>query len=83
MKKYAAEFMGTAILVFCGVGAAMVTVNVVAGALGFGLALVALCFAIGPISGCHVNPAVSLAMCVNRRMDVRTMLLERVCENHH
>ena len=73
MKKYVAEFMGTAILVFCGVGAAMVTSNVVAGALGFGLALVVLCYMIGPISGCHVNPAVSLAMFLNRRMDAKTM----------
>jgi len=73
MKKYVAEFMGTAILVFCGVGAAMVTGNVVAGALGFGLALLVLCFIIGPISGCHVNPAVSLAMFVGGRMDAKTM----------
>ena len=72
-KKYVAEFMGAAILVFCGVGAAMVTGNVVAGALGFGLALLVLCYIIGPISGCHVNPAVSFAMFLNRRMDLKTM----------
>ena len=75
MKKMIAEFLGTAVLVFAGVGAAAVTGNVVAGALAFGLALVLMCYVIGPISGCHINPAVSLAMYINKRIDLRTMLI--------
>ncbi len=63
IKKYIAEFLGTFTLVFIGCGTAMITGgSVVPTALAFGLAIVALAYSIGNISGCHVNPAVSLAM---------------------
>jgi aquaporin Z len=63
MKKYIAELVGTFFLVFFGVGTAVVAgdkVGIVGIALAFGLGLIAAAYAIGPISGCHINPAVSV-----------------------
>ena len=63
MKKYIAEFIGTFTLVLFGTGIAVVSGgNVLATALAFGLAIIASAYVIGNISGCHVNPAVSLSM---------------------
>lgn len=63
MKKYFAEFIGTLILVLFGTGiAAFSGGDLVATSLAFGLAIIASAYVIGNISGCHVNPAVSLAM---------------------
>ena len=72
MKKYIAEFLGTLVLVLFGTGIAVVSNgNLVATSLAFGLAIVAMAYSIGKISGCHVNPAVSLAMYLNKKMDLR------------
>jgi aquaporin Z len=71
IRKFAVEFLGTAVLVFVAVGAATlmfgfgfdggsVAAGVVVTALAFGLTLLALVYLIGPVSGCHVNPAVTL-----------------------
>lgn len=79
MKKYLAEFFGTFVLVLFGCGTAVVCggftggtgsgyLGVVAIALAFGLAIVAAAYAIGHVSGCHVNPAVSLAVFINGGM---------------
>ena len=69
LKKYFAELIGTAILVFFGCGTAVITGgNLVATALAFGLAIVAAAYAIGDISGCHVNPAVSFAMLIRGKL---------------
>ena len=69
MKKYVAEFIGTFVLVFFGTGIAVVSNgNLVATALAFGLAIIAEAYVIGNISGCHVNPAVSLAMLISGKM---------------
>jgi aquaporin Z len=77
MQKAIAEFIGTFTLVLFGCGAAVVagpaiaagnTVGVLGIAFSFGLAIVAMAYAIGPISGCHVNPAVSLGALVAGRM---------------
>ena len=72
LKKYTAEFIGTAILVLFGCGTAVIThADIVATALAFGLAIVAAAYAIGNISGCHVNPAVSLAMLINKKLKAK------------
>ena len=69
MRKYISEFIGTLVLVLFGCGIAVVSGgNLVATALAFGLAIIAEAYVIGPISGCHVNPAVSLAMVINKKM---------------
>jgi aquaporin Z len=80
-RVWLAEGLGTAVLVFFAVGTATLTfgfkatgssvsAGVVATALAFGLVLAALAYAIGPISGCHVNPAVTMGFVVAKRMSV-------------
>jgi aquaporin Z len=76
MKKYVAEFIGTFTLVLFGCGTAVVSGQAV-GHLGiafaFGFALLAMCYAIGPASGCHVNPAVSLGVFAAGRMSSKDL----------
>ena len=75
MKKYISEFIGTLVLVLFGCGIAVVSGGeLVATALAFGLSIVAMAYAIGNISGCHVNPAVSLAMLINGKLTVKEFL---------
>jgi aquaporin Z len=80
VRKLVAELIGTALLVFFAVGVATLTfgfgftgrsvaAGVVATALAFGLVLLALAYVLGPISGCHVNPAVTLGAVLARRME--------------
>ena len=81
-KKVVAEFLGTAVLVFFAVGIATLAfgfklfggspaAGIVMTALGFGLVLLALAYALGPISGCHVNPAVTLGFVLTERMSLK------------
>ncbi len=70
-QKYAAEAFGTFVLVFFGCGTAMVTgANVVATSLAFGLSILVAAYTIGPISGAHLNPAVSFGMFFDGRMKI-------------
>lgn len=72
MKKYISEGLGTAMLVFFGCGTAVVSGgNLVATALAFGIVLAVLAYSLGSISGCHVNPAVSLAMLIRGKMTAK------------
>lgn len=78
-KKYIAEFIGTFVLVFAACGTAVVVgCNGAEGnaaylmtALAFGLVIVAMAYSIGNVSGCHINPAVSIAMLVSKKMDIK------------
>src|SRR5688500_7565885 len=71
VKRYLAEFIGTLLLVFFGVGsavAARVDGGVVVVALAFGFIMLALVYTIGPLSGSHVNPAVTLGVLLARKI---------------
>ena len=77
MKKYLAELVGTFILVLFGCGTAVVAgdkVGIVGIALTFGFALIGAAYGIGPISGCHINPAVSLGVWAAGRMKTADMI---------
>ena len=77
MKRYIAELVGTFILVLFGCGTAVVAgdkVGILGIAFAFGLALVGAAYGIGPISGCHINPAVSLGVFVAGRMSFKHMI---------
>lgn len=76
MKKYVAEFIGTMVLVVFGCGTAMLVgcdaangCGYLLTALAFGLTIVAMAYSIGNISGCHINPAVTMAVFLSGRME--------------
>jgi aquaporin Z len=73
-KKYLAELIGTFVLVFLGTGSAVIagkSIGVLGIALAFGIAVLVMVYAIGSISGCHINPAITLAMLVNGKIGGR------------
>ncbi|MBB6143495.1 aquaporin Z [Silvibacterium bohemicum] len=74
MKKYAAELIGTFVLVFGGVGSAVLAgthIGFLGVSLAFGLTLLTMAYAIGPISGCHINPAVTLGIVIARKIGIK------------
>ena len=83
LRKYVAEFLGTFVLVLVACGTAVVTgcgtpeggiAAYFATAAAFGLVIVAMAYSIGNISGCHINPAVSIAMLVSRKMSFKDFI---------
>lgn len=79
MKKYVAEMIGTMVLVLMGCGAAVfagtpqpfASVGTLGVALAFGLAVIAMAYTIGKISGCHINPAITFGMLLSGRISGR------------
>ncbi|OCS90335.1 MIP family channel protein [Caryophanon latum] len=74
MNKMVAEIIGTFVLVLFGTGTAVLGggiegVGILGISMAFGLSIVAMAYCIGTVSGCHVNPAVSVAMFVNKRIN--------------
>lgn len=74
MKKYISEFVGTFSLTFFACGVAVLIgcntpAGIIATSLSFGLVIVAMAYSIGNISGCHINPAVTIAMFIDERID--------------
>jgi len=83
LRKLVAEGFGTMVLVLFGCGAAVLGgdhVGQLGIALAFGFAIVAMAYGIGPVSGCHVNPAVSLAAFVAGRMSAKDMIFYWVAQ---
>ena len=88
MRKYIAEFIGTFVLVAFGCGSAVAANSIFISmgsplpiafttlliAFAFGLTIVAMAYSIGNISGCHINPAVSLAMLISKKMDAKDFI---------
>ena len=81
LKKYLAELIGTFVLVFFACGTAAVVgcsaengTGYLLTALAFGLVIVAMAYSIGNVSGCHINPAVSIAMLVSGKLSVKDFI---------
>ncbi|MFL5787269.1 MAG: MIP/aquaporin family protein [Flavisolibacter sp.] len=80
MKNWVAEFIGTFALVFCGTGAVIIDqqtnggVTHVGVAITFGLIIMTMIYALGNISGAHINPAVTIAFTLSGRFSVKNMI---------
>ena len=78
MKRYISELIGTMVLVLFGCGSAAIAGSVLGTfgiATAFGLSIVAMAYVIGDISGCHVNPAVSIGMWIDGRLETKDLLV--------
>lgn len=86
MKKYIAEFFGTLVLVLMGCGTAVSlhcgvdTASVVGTALAFGLSVVAMAYTIGGVSGCHINPAITLGCWISKRIGGKDAVMYMVAQ---
>lgn len=74
IKKYIAELIGTAVLVFFGVGAALLADSIAACAIAFGLTVVVMSVTVGRVSGCHLNPAISIAMFLDKKLSSKDLV---------
>lgn len=77
LKKYTAEALGTFVLTLFGCGSAAVagaTLGTLGIAMAFGLSIVAMAFVIGNVSGCHINPAVSLGLFLDKRLSAKDLI---------
>jgi len=78
MKKYLAELLGTFVLVFIGTGSAVVAgkdIGYLGIALAFGISVLVMVYAIGQISGCHINPAITIAMLINGKIPAKDAVI--------
>ena len=78
MKRYVSELIGTMVLVLFGCGSAAIAGTVLGNlgiAMAFGLSIVAMAYVIGDISGCHINPAVSIGMWIDGRMEIKDLIM--------
>jgi aquaporin Z len=82
-KKYLAELIGTFVLVFMGCGSAVIAgkeVGFLGISLAFGISVLVMVYAIGPISGCHINPAITVAMLVNGKISGKDAGAYVICQ---
>ena len=83
-KKYVAEFLGTFVLVLMGCGSAVFlgvsTAGIVGISFAFGISVLAMAYAIGSISGCHINPAVSISMLAAGKLSVKDTVIYVVAQ---
>jgi aquaporin Z len=78
IKKYVAELIGTFVLVFMGCGSAVIAgkdIGYYGIAFAFGLSVLVMVYAIGSISGCHINPAITIAMMVAKKIDIKNGIM--------
>lgn len=78
MKRYISELIGTMVLVLFGCGSAAIAGSVLGNvgiALAFGLSIVAMAYVIGDLSGCHINPAVSIGMWIDGRLETKDLVM--------
>ena len=78
MKRYISELIVTMVLVLFGCGSAAIAGSVLGNvgiALAFGLSIVAMAYVIGDISGCHINPAVSIGMWIDGRLETKDLVM--------
>ena len=78
MKRYISELIGTMVLVLFGCGSAAIAGSVLGNlgiAMAFGLSIVSMAYVIGDISGCHINPAVSIGMWIDGRMEAKELIM--------